>query len=116
MTVILNFIFTVLDLKKIFLSFILDHSYVNQKQFDPFGLALVGSIRVAFSSKAYFAGKSESESCSVLSDSLRPHGLYSPWNSPGHNTAVHTLSLLQGSSQPRDRTQVSQTTGGFFTS
>ena len=24
----------------------------------------------------------ESESCSVVSDSLRPHGLYSPWNSP----------------------------------
>ena len=26
--------------------------------------------------------ESESESCSVMSDSLRPHGLYSPWNSP----------------------------------
>ena len=39
---------------------------------------------------------SESESCSVVSDSLRPHGLYSPWNSPGQNTGVGTLSLLQG--------------------
>ena len=28
----------------------------------------------------------ESESHSVASDSLRPHGLYSPWNSPGQNT------------------------------
>ena len=37
-----------------------------------------------------------SESCSVLSDSLRPHGLYSPWNSPGQNTGVGSLSLLQG--------------------
>ena len=37
--------------------------------------------------------KSESESHSVVSNSLRPHGLYSPWNSPGHNTG---LSLLQG--------------------
>ena len=36
----------------------------------------------------------ESESCSVVSDSLRPHGLYSPWNSPGQNTGVG--SLLQG--------------------
>ena len=27
-----------------------------------------------------------SESRSVLSDSLGPHGLYSPWNSPGQNT------------------------------
>ena len=37
-----------------------------------------------------------SESRSVLSDSLRPHGLYSPWNSPGQNTGVGSLSLLQG--------------------
>ena len=39
---------------------------------------------------------SESESHSVVSDSLRPHGLYSPWNSPGQNTGVGSLSLLQG--------------------
>ena len=25
-----------------------------------------------------------------------PHGLYSPWNSPGQNTGVGRLSLLQG--------------------
>ena len=37
-----------------------------------------------------------SECRSVMSDSLRPHGLYSPWNSPGQNTAVGSLSLLQG--------------------
>ena len=36
------------------------------------------------------------ESLSVVSDSLRPHGLYSPWNSPGQNTGVGGLSLLQG--------------------
>ena len=29
-----------------------------------------------------------SESYSVMSVSLRPHGLYSPWNSPGQNTGV----------------------------
>ena len=29
-----------------------------------------------------------SESCSVVSDSLWPHGPYSPWNSPGQNTGV----------------------------
>ena len=34
--------------------------------------------------------KSESESCSVVSDSLWPRGL------PGQNTAVGSLSLLQG--------------------
>ena len=26
---------------------------------------------------------------------LRPHGLYSPWNSPSQNTGVGSLSLLQ---------------------
>ena len=40
--------------------------------------------------------RSESESHSVASDSLQPHGLYSPWNSPGWNTGVGSLSLLQG--------------------
>ena len=37
-----------------------------------------------------------SEGHSVMSDSLRPHGLYSPWNSLGQNTGVGSLSLLQG--------------------
>ena len=36
------------------------------------------------------------KSRSVMSDSLQPHGLYSPWNSPGQNTGVGSLSLLQG--------------------
>ena len=26
----------------------------------------------------------------------QPHGLYSPWNSPGQNTGVGSLSLLHG--------------------
>ena len=39
---------------------------------------------------------SESESHSVLSDFLRPHGLYSPWNFLGQNTGVGSLSLLHG--------------------
>ena len=36
--------------------------------------------------------QAESESCSVVSDSLQPY----PWNSPGQNTGVGSLSLLQG--------------------
>ena len=36
-----------------------------------------------------------SESHSVMSDSLWPHGLYSPQNSAGHNTGVDSHSLLQ---------------------
>ena len=54
------------------------------------------------------------ESCSVVSNSLRPHGLYSPWNSPGQSTGGFPFS--RGSSQPRDRTQVSRIAGWFFTS
>ena len=33
---------------------------------------------------------------SVMFNSLQPHGLYSPGNSPGQNTGVGSLSLLQG--------------------
>ena len=39
----------------------------------------------------------ESESHLVVSDSLWPQGLDSPWNSPGQNTGMDSLSLLQGS-------------------
>ena len=48
-------------------------------------------LRIAWtarrSSKSILKEKkeSESESCSVVSDSLRPHGQFSPWNSPGQN-------------------------------
>ena len=40
--------------------------------------------------------ESQSESHSVVSDSLQPHGLYSAWNSLGQNTGVGSRSLLQG--------------------
>ena len=36
------------------------------------------------------------EGCSVMSNSLWPHGLSSPKNSPGQHTGVGSLSLLQG--------------------
>ena len=39
---------------------------------------------------------SEIKSCSVVSHCLQPHGLYSPWNSPGQNPGVDSLFLLQG--------------------
>ena len=38
----------------------------------------------------------KSESHSVVSNSLQPHGLYSPWNSAGQNTGVGIHYLLQG--------------------
>ena len=33
------------------------------------------------------------QSCPTLSD---PYGLYGPWNFPGQNTGVGSLSILQG--------------------
>ena len=43
----------------------------------------------------------KSKSHSVVSDSLQPHGLCSPWNSPGQNIRVG--SLLQGIFQTQGR-------------
>ena len=37
----------------------------------------------------------------VVSDSSQPHGLYSPWNSPGQNTGLGSLLLLQGIIPPQ---------------
>ena len=51
-----------------------------------------------------------------MSNSWQPHGLYSPWNSPGQNTGVGSLSLLQGIFPTQGLTQVSHIAGGFFTS
>ena len=56
----------------------------------------------------------------MVSDSLWPHGLQStrllyPWNSPGKNTGVGSISFSRGSSRPRDQTQVSSIMGRCFT-
>jgi len=64
----------------------------------------------------------ESESRSVKSNSLQPHGLGSPWNFPGQNTGVGSSSLLQGLFLSQGSkieiflSQVSYPAGGFFTS
>ena len=47
--------------------------------------------------------------------SLWPHGLDSPWNSPGQNTGVGSLPLLRESLQSRDQTQVSHIASGSWT-
>ena len=49
-----------------------------------------------FSTSPRLKVKTESESCSVTSNSLWPHGLYSPWNSLDPKTRVGSLSLFQG--------------------
>ena len=59
-----------------------------------------------------------SESCSVVSDSLQCHGLYS-WTVGILQARIRewvTIPFSRGSFQPRDRTQVFPTAGGFFTS
>ena len=55
------------------------------------------------------------ENHSVVYDSLWPHGLYSPWNSPGQNIGMGSCSLLQGIFPNQGSTQVSCIAGGFFT-
>ena len=58
---------------------------------------------------------SKSESCSAMSDSLQPHGLYSPWHFPGQNTRVGRFAFSRESCQPTDWTQVSHIAGRFIT-
>ena len=57
---------------------------------------------------------SNNESLSVMSDSLQPHGLHSPWNSPEYQSGQSFPS--PGESSLRIQTQVSCIVGGFFTS
>ena len=52
---------------------------------------------------------------SVISDSLWPLGLYSPWNSPGQNTAVGSHSFFQQIFPTQESNRVSCIVGGFFT-
>ena len=60
-------------------------------------------------------------SCSVVSDSLRPHALLGPsrllcpWDFLGKNTGVGCHFLLQGIFPTRNRTWVSSIAGKFFT-
>ena len=60
------------------------------------GLQRVGHDWVTFTlCWLYKIGSEVSESRSVVSNSLRSHGLYSLWNSSSQNTGVGSLSLLQ---------------------
>ena len=61
-------------------------------------------------------GNGESESLSVLSDSLQPYGLSSPWNSLGQNTGMGSLSLLQGMFPTQGSNPGLRHSGRFFTS
>ena len=54
------------------------------------------ALRLRCRERDHMSPESERDSCSLVSDSLPPHELYSPWSSPGQNTGVGSLSLLQG--------------------
>ena len=64
--------------------------------------------------RSYQWSESEIESLSVASNSLWPHGLYRPWNSPGQNTGVGSLSLLQGIFPTQESNPASCIVHGFF--
>ena len=50
-----------------------------------------------------------------MSNSLRPHQLYSPWDALGQNTGYWVaFPFSRGSSQHRNQTEVSLIAGGFF--
>ena len=51
---------------------------------------------MVFSSSHVWVWVKWSESLSVMSDSLKPHGLYSSWSPLGQYTGVGSPSLLQG--------------------
>ena len=58
-------------------------------------------VKKYWKERSLFSVKRVSESCSVVSDSLRPHGLQPtsllcPWNSPGKIIGVNHHFLLQG--------------------
>ena len=57
-----------------------------------------------------------SKSCPTLATpQTKPARLLCPWDSPGKNTGVGCYFLLQGSSWPKNRMQVSCTAGRWFT-
>ena len=65
---------------------------------------------------AHLLNASESESYSVMSDSLQPLELYSPWILQARILEWIAVPFSRGSLQPRDGTQVSCIAGRFFTS
>ena len=62
--------------------------------------------KIGLTSETNLCNVLSSSWCSVVSDSLRPHGLqptrlFCPWNFPGKNTGVGCVSYSGGSPRPR---------------
>ena len=64
----------------------------------------------------YEHGESESEGCSVTSDSLRPMDCTVHGTLQARVLEWVAFPFFRGSSKPRDQTQVSRIAGRFFTS
>ena len=58
--------------------------------------------------------KSKSKSYSIVSDSLQPCGVYSPWILQAKILEWGAFPFSRGTSQPRNPTQVSHIAGQFF--
>ena len=69
---------------------------------------------LSVSPKQYLEHESESESHSVMSDSLPPHTVHRIFQARILEWVA--VPFTRGSSQPRDQTQVSCIAGRFFTS
>ena len=71
----------------------------SQQQQQRFGEEIDSILQKRLSKQStnciHYTIQSESESRSCVSNSLWPNGLYTPWNSPGQNTGMGSLSLLQ---------------------
>ena len=89
-----NMLIVTFQLRLIYYISLLTH--VNQRQIMSLKMCTWSPNQIQWLLKAGPTKNHESESCSVMFNSLQIHGLYSPWNSPGQNTGVGSLSLLQG--------------------
>ena len=76
-------------------------------------LQILGALKTR---KHCWGNLSESESLSVVSDSLQPHGVYIHGILQARILEQIAVPFSRRSSQPRDWTQVSHIAGGFFTS
>ena len=83
---------------------------------DP-GVLVCSFSRVQSLGQSFLNGftQSESESCSVLSDSFRPHRHTVQGILQARILEWAAFPFSKGSSQPSDRTGVSCTAGDFFT-
>ena len=72
-----------------------------QKSSSPFRIFLIYQLVVQLLTDLLYETLCCCVSCSIVSDSLRPHRLWAtkllcPWDSPGKNTGVDCHALLQG--------------------